>query len=305
MPARPNTLDVLTMTPSSCSTRIGRKARVPLTTPSKLICRSHSSSPGSASSTDEATATPALLNTAASGGEPGSEASHVRTSAAKRRWSSASRTSSTRSRTGPPSDCAVSFSPVSSMSAMATGEPARDSRRARLRPMPEAAPVITAGRPASGLPFLAIAAPYRGDPAVHDGPAAPGRAVGDAPRVPPLAALGRRLQREVAEQRAQYHVHLHVREGGADAAPDAAAERDPLIGVRPAGREAVRVEPVRIGEQGRVGMDQVDAHQHDLSPRQRPPAQMQARRADLAGRLVDDRAHPLHLEDRRLAQLRT
>src|SRR6185437_11740724 len=73
MPARPNTLEVLTMTPSSCSTRRGRKARVPLTTPSKLICRSHSSSPGSESSTDEATATPALLNTAASGGRSGSE----------------------------------------------------------------------------------------------------------------------------------------------------------------------------------------------------------------------------------------
>jgi hypothetical protein len=159
MPARPNTLEVLTMAPSSCSTRIGRKARVPLTTPSKLICRSHSSSQGSASSTDEATATPALLNTAASGGAPGSEGSHSRTSAAKRRWSPASRTSSTRTSTGPVRDCAVSFRPASSMSAMATGAPVRDSSRARLRPMPEAAPVIIAGWPAMDLRFLAIFPP--------------------------------------------------------------------------------------------------------------------------------------------------
>ena len=116
------------MTPSSCSTRMGRKARVPLTTPSKLICRSHSSSSGSASSTDEATATPALLKTAASGALSASEGSHWRTSAAKRRWSAASRTSSTRTSTGPGSVLAVSFSPASSMSAMATAEPRPDSR---------------------------------------------------------------------------------------------------------------------------------------------------------------------------------
>src|SRR5437763_8321927 len=151
MPARPNTLEVLTITPSSCSARMGRKARVPLTTPSKLICRSHSSSSGSASSTDEATATPALLKTAASGALSASEGSHWRTSAAKRRWSAVSRTSSTRTSTGPGSVLAVSFSPASSMSAMAAGEPRPDSRRARLRPMPEAAPVIITGRPASGL----------------------------------------------------------------------------------------------------------------------------------------------------------
>src|SRR5690349_18897963 len=88
------------------------------------------------------------------------------------------------------------------------------------------------GRKARGLIFRAIAAPYRrGNPAAHHGPAALGRTGGDAARVPTLAAFARRLQHEVAEQGAQYHVHLHVREGGADAAPGAAAERDPLIGV--------------------------------------------------------------------------
>src|SRR6516225_8191369 len=306
MPTRPNTLEVLTMTPSSCSTRTGRKARVPLTTPSKLICRSHSSSPGSASRTDEATATPALLNTAASGALLASEDSHSRTSAAKRCTSAASRTSSTLVRTGPDSDLAVSFRPASSTSAMATGDPDRDSRWARLRPMPEAAPVIIAGRPAMTLRFLAICAPSRDGgypatgregPAVHHGPAALRGAVGHSPGVPPLAAFTRRLQREVAEHRAQYHVHLHVGEGGADAPPHAAAERDPLVGVGPVAREAVRVKAERVREQGLVAVDQVDAHQHDLSLRERPSSQPQAWRAYLTDRPVDDRPHPLDLQD--------
>src|SRR2546430_10053028 len=77
MPTRPNTLEVLTMTPSSCSTRMGRKARVPLTTPPKLTWRSHSSSSGSASSTDEATATPALLNTARGARQRGQPLAHL------------------------------------------------------------------------------------------------------------------------------------------------------------------------------------------------------------------------------------
>src|SRR5579859_3995687 len=301
------------MTPLSCSTRIGRKARVPLTTPSKLICRSHSSSPGSASRTEDATATPALLNTAASRAPWASEASHWRTSAAKRCWSSASRTSSTLVSTGPRSDLAVSFSPVSSTSAMATGEPERDSRWARLRPMPEAAPVIITGLPAMILRFLAIGAPYRGGvnpvtrgggPAVYHGPAALGGAVGHTAGVPALAAFTRWLQREVAEQGPQHHVHLYMGEGGADAPPGSAAERDPLVGVRPAVDKAVRAEAARIGEQGLVTVHQVDADQDDLSLRERPSSQLQARRPDLAERPVDDRTYPLDLQDGGLAQLR-
>src|SRR3984885_13063881 len=264
------------MTPLSCSTRIGRKARVPLTTPSKLICRSHSSSPGSASRTEDATATPALLNTAASRAPWASEASHWRTSAAKRGWAAASRTSSTLVSTAPRSALAVSFRPVSSTSAMATGAPDRDSRRARLRPMPEAAPVIIAGLPAMILRFLAIGAPYRGGvdpvsgdggPAVHHGPAALGRAVRHTARVPAFAAFTRRFQREVAEQGPQHHVHLHVGEGGADASPGPAAERDPLVGVRPAADEAVRAERARSAEQRLIAVHQVGADPNDLSLR--------------------------------------
>src|SRR5215472_6647931 len=290
MPTRPKTLEVLTMTPLSCSTRIGRKARVPLTTPSKLVRHSHSSSPGSPSSTDEKTATPALLNTAPSGVRLASEDSHSRTSAAKRCTSAASRTSSSLVSTGPGSDLAVSFRPASLTSAMATGEPDRDSRWARLRPMPEAAPVIITGLPAMILRFLAICAPSHGgadavderdSPAAHHGPAALGRAEGHAPGVPPLAAFTRRLQREVPEHRAQHHVHLHMGEGGADAPPDAAAERDPLMGIGPGAHEAVRVETARVREQRLVPVHQVDAHQHDLSLRQRPPSQPQVRHAYL------------------------
>src|SRR5215469_4113030 len=313
MPTRPKTLEVLTMTPLSCSTRSGRKARVPLTTPSKLVCRSHSSSPGSASRTDEATATPALLNTAPSAARPANEVSQARTSVAKWCTSAASRTSSTLVSTGPGSDLAVSFRPASLTSAMATGEPDRDSRWARLRPMPEAAPVIITGLPAMILRFLTICTPSHGgadavgdreSPAAHHSPAALGWAEGHAPVVPPLAAFTRRLQREVAEHRAQYHVHLHAGEGGADTPPDAAAERDPLVSIGPGTHEAVRVEASRVREQGLVAVDQVDAHQHDLPFRERPSSQPQARRAYLAYRPVDDRTHPLDLQDRGLAQLR-
>jgi len=44
---------------------------------------------------------------------------------------------------------------------MATGEPDRDNRLARLRPMPEAAPVIIVGLPVMNLRFLAICTPCR------------------------------------------------------------------------------------------------------------------------------------------------
>src|SRR5215469_4844073 len=257
MPTRPNTLEVLTITPSFCSTRIGRKARVPLTTPPKLIRRSHSSSPGSASSTEEATATPALLNTAASGA-----VSHSRTSAAKRTWSSASRTSRTRVSTCPGSDRAVCSRPASSMSAMATGEPDRDRRWARLRPMPEAAPVIITGRPVMTLRLRGIGTPCQSGAdvsaetgartAMHYGAAAPGGRKGDAPGMPPLVAVVRRLEREVAKQRPQHHVHLHLGEGGADAPPGAAAKRDPLVGVGPAAQEAVGVKALGAREHGLV-----------------------------------------------------
>src|SRR3954452_3826781 len=145
MPASPKTLEVLTIAPESCSSRIGRNARTPWTTPSKLIEISHSSSSGEASATLDASATPALLNTA-----PIGAGAHCATSAAKASWPWRSRTSSGRTRTAPSSSASVSRRPSSAASAMATGQPCRDRRTASARPMPDAAPVITAVRPASG-----------------------------------------------------------------------------------------------------------------------------------------------------------
>src|SRR3954469_11791158 len=145
MPASPKTLEVLTIAPESCSRRIGRNARTPWTTPSKLIEISHSSSSGEASATLEASATPALLNTA-----PIGAGAHCATSAAKASWPWRSRTSSGRTRTAPSSSASVSRRPSSSASAMATGQPCRDRRTASARPMPDAAPGIAAVRPASG-----------------------------------------------------------------------------------------------------------------------------------------------------------
>src|SRR6476619_2644097 len=142
IPTRPNTLDVLTIAPSSCSTRIGRNARVPLTTPWKLMFHSQSSSSGTASSTREEVATPALLNTA-----PIGWGAQSRTSPAKSCCASASATSSTRSNAGPCSEASVSLRPFSSMSAIATGQLCAESRCPRARPMPDAAPVMTTARP--------------------------------------------------------------------------------------------------------------------------------------------------------------
>src|SRR5579875_1015869 len=146
MPTRPKTLEVFTTTPLSCSTRIGRKARVPLTTPVKLLPNNQSWSSGTALSTLAAVATPALLKTPPSGA-----GIHRRTWSANSRCAAASLTSSAWVSTGPVRDAAVSFKPVSSMSLSATGQPCPDRRRARLRPMPEAAPLMTTVLPASFL----------------------------------------------------------------------------------------------------------------------------------------------------------
>jgi hypothetical protein len=117
-----------------------------------------------------------------------------------------------------------------------------------------------------------------------------------------LAAFGRRHQREVAQHDAQHHVHLHGRERRAEAAPDAAAERDPLVQVRLGVKEAGRVERRGVREDPLVVMDSGDAHQHRAALRQRPPAEPQAIGLHLPAHEVDDRPGPLHLQDRRLAE---
>src|SRR5438309_431467 len=141
-PSNPYTLEVLTIAPASCSTRIGRNARVPFTTPWKLVSNSQSSSSGTAERTVAAAAT---------------------------------------------------------------------------------------------------------------------RGVGDAARVPPLAGFIRRYQREVAQHGAQHHVQLHGGERRAEAAPGAAAERDPLVQVRPGVEEAGRVEGLRVRVHRLVVVHELDA----------------------------------------------
>src|SRR5215475_749394 len=101
--------------------------------------------------------------------------------------------------------------------------------------------------------------------------------------MPPLVALVRWLDDEVAEQRPQHHVHLHVREGRANAPPGATPERDPLIAVGPAAHEAVRVEAPGVREHGVVAVSQVDARDDHLPFWQRPPAEPHGRGAYLAG----------------------
>ena len=62
-PISPKTLETLTIAPASCSSRIGRNARMPWTTPQKLTSKTHSSSSGDAVAAVCETVTPALLTT--------------------------------------------------------------------------------------------------------------------------------------------------------------------------------------------------------------------------------------------------
>ena len=127
------------MAPEFCWSSSGRNARTPLTTPSKLIDISHSSSSGEAPATVDMSATPALLKTA-----PIGAGAHCATSAANASCAPRSRTSSSRTSTGPESIATVSSSVVGLASTIATGQPCSESRAASARPMPEPAPVITA-----------------------------------------------------------------------------------------------------------------------------------------------------------------
>jgi hypothetical protein len=58
----------------------------------------------------------------------------------------------------------------------------------------------------------------------------------------------------VAQHRSQHDIHLHVREGRTNAAPDAATERDPGEAGWFGSDEALRLETVRVREDIRVGV---------------------------------------------------
>lgn len=141
---RPNRLDVLITWPSPDSRRYGRNAWVPCTTPQKLIPMIHSKSSIRAVPAGAASDTPALLKTRLT--LPC--ASRVRRAQ-----------SNTASRDATSSRCDVIFTPCAAQiaavcarprsltSPSARWQPRRASSTARLRPMPEPAPVIAATLP--------------------------------------------------------------------------------------------------------------------------------------------------------------
>ncbi|MDR8939405.1 hypothetical protein FEP65_06337 [Burkholderia multivorans] len=146
---RPNRLDVLTTCPSPDARRCGRNACVPCTTPQKLMPTIHSRSARLAVSALAASDTPALLKIRFT--LPCS----ARTKSAHANTASRSATSTRRVLVRTPCfahAAAVPASPTSLTSASATSQPRRASSTARLRPIPEPAPVIAATLPEK--PFI-------------------------------------------------------------------------------------------------------------------------------------------------------
>ncbi len=103
------------------------------------------------------------------------------------------------------------------------------------------------------------------------------------------------------EQHAQHDVHLHVREGGADAAADTAAERDPRVGVGQHVEEAVGVEVVGVLEQLRVVVREACGDQYPRANRQAIVTELE-RLTRVAARERDYGPRALHLADGGLAQ---
>ena len=136
---------------------------------------------------------------------------------------------------------------------------------------------------------------------VDNGAAAASWCGGDASGVSAFARGIRCAEFEFAQQRAQCDVHFHVGEGGADAAPDASAERNPGVGVRVAAEEAVRIERLGVREVLLGLVRQRDAHDHGVMLGNDPLAQPDSFTRHPGSRL-DDRTGALHLPDRRLPQ---
>src|SRR5712664_1587585 len=119
----------------------GRKYFTPYTTPQKLIPINQRRSSSEISSNHPCSATPALLISSVT------RPCLAATSCAKRCIADSSETSTTCVLSWTPfslSDAAVCCNPASSISAMASAEPANASCRASARPMPEPPPVTTA-----------------------------------------------------------------------------------------------------------------------------------------------------------------
>src|SRR5919108_3812495 len=81
----------------------------------------------------------------------------------------------------------------------------------------------------------------------HDPPGVVVRRERDRPPPDPLGSACR-VELHALEDRRDHHLHLVHREARAEAAPDAAAEWDPGVGVGAAVQEALRLEALRLGE---------------------------------------------------------
>ena len=135
----------LTICASRCFARCGRNARVPCTTPQKLMLISHSICAWSTSLKAPSSATPALLMTMLSEG-------WAAMAAFENSWICAGSPTSTRCVVtlrvpALPISAATCCSPASSRSASARSQPRAASSSASARPMPLAAPVTAAALP--------------------------------------------------------------------------------------------------------------------------------------------------------------
>ena len=115
------------------------------------------------------------------------------------------------------------------------------------------------------------------------------RREGDVAAGDSLRALERSAQLAAADRLAQHHPHLELGEGGAKAAPHAAAERNPSVGLgrarpgsAPAGRRAEPGRGPRVSGQpdhrGHVGADRERVAVHLELPRAEAPARQRDHR---------------------------
>src|SRR4051794_25904891 len=122
-----------------------------------------------------------------------------------------------------------------------------------------------------------------GDAAAEDGQPAVAGAPRDALEPQRLARRVRRLELQALEQHAQDDVELHVSERGADAAADAAAERDPAVGVGQLVEEALGQEAVRLGEEVGIEVREAGAEADQVARRQLVAADLERPDREAAG----------------------
>src|SRR5271154_3748618 len=159
-----------------------------------------------------------------------------------------------------PSRSARACSRSGSRPTSATFAPRAWKRSALAAPMPRAAPVMNTVRQ---LTLKLSAAMTSGRPSrAHEHLGALGR---DHRDVAMARALGRGIGGEhvgAARDRSQDHALLSHRQGGAEAAADAAAERYPRVGARLHTEEALGAKRKRLGVEVLAMVQQQDADEH-------------------------------------------